>query len=739
MAENISNYSIIPLEGGDFYYIYRYSNSTHNYPKTNVRLTITSNDKIIASVGASSNSSTQCSFYFTIPPTDEERVLEFEVTYYIQETRENGSYNFTKTQKNTMGEITYINVVAGTSSTLYKGTTHLTRISVTKTTEDTPVSFNIRSKVSESIEYDVDEYIELISVGIYENDNGTFREEFEVSVPQGFPYNNVKIAVVGTTLSLSFDVTSGLLLLVDNGKYQYNIDNLQVTGNENLSRGVNIIINFISLYERLGRTNLYINNDFVNFDYQLANDYIIIGSYNLFIPYDYPKDVISIRLTDGVNTMDIPFKVNAYQSPKIIINSEGFDDEGSTQLDINVEYINIESWDLPIVNIDGLVTENGYTYTETPINNIINYSFIFDSTTYNKDISITFTGYGYKGEILTATYKTTQLVEDTDRTPQVSNVIVGQIWKDIKYNFNGDIAEFYMTNEDNEVIYRGRTYRRPNSNTNSIYINRIVENWLFTPNMNIDATSTIGGYNNFKLYDSNDTLLQEYWFINDWSYTDDFKTGYLSHPITNKPYIIRGQYAPFSLFADDEQRIFNFGFIKYDGEFDKKSVVLQNDLLHYWGKEVSEVEYDDRYFVIGKNKISFVDSCNSRYVLYYVNAWGGYDWFNHIAKYQITDNLETYEYTQDYDNTTIQFGKQRYLTEINKNITLTTKWLSNEESNRMWYLLESNKVYLHDLQENKIIPVTIKNTQVDYKQKTNGNKIIQYEIQLEYSQGRTRK
>jgi hypothetical protein len=57
----------------------------------------------------------------------------------------------------------------------------------------------------------------------------------------------------------------------------------------------------------------------------------------------------------------------------------------------------------------------------------------------------------------------------------------------------------------------------------------------------------------------------------------------------------------------------------------------------------------------------------------------------------------------------------------------------------MWYLLESNKVWLHDVIEDRIYPIVITDTTIDYKQKTPTQKIIQYTFNVEMSQQRTRK
>ena len=130
--------------------------------------------------------------------------------------------------------------------------------------------------------------------------------------------------------------------------------------------------------------------------------------------------------------------------------------------------------------------------------------------------------------------------------------------------------------------------------------------------------------------------------------------------------------------------------------------------------------------------------CNAPYVLYYCNPYGGWDWFPIMGKVTKTDAVDTYTYTKNYSNTTSEFGRYRYLTEIKTTYRLTTNFLKQEQSDRMWELIESNCVYLHDLAEDKIHPVLITNTEVEHKRKTRQQKLISYEIIAETSQTRER-
>ena len=126
--------------------------------------------------------------------------------------------------------------------------------------------------------------------------------------------------------------------------------------------------------------------------------------------------------------------------------------------------------------------------------------------------------------------------------------------------------------------------------------------------------------------------------------------------------------------------------------------------------------------------------CACQWVVYYVNPWGGFDWMPIKGRVVETDNLTAYNITQNYKSGTIDFGRRRYLTEINKTFQLNTGWLSKEESDRMWYLTESNTVYLHNLETNQMYSVVIKDTTFEHKERTKLSSRIKYTINVETSQ-----
>lgn len=157
-----------------------------------------------------------------------------------------------------------------------------------------------------------------------------------------------------------------------------------------------------------------------------------------------------------------------------------------------------------------------------------------------------------------------------------------------------------------------------------------------------------------------------------------------------------------------------------------------------WVREASDLQ-DCR--IIVNSAITYECRYCGDIALYYVNAYGGWDAFLIEGVCKKVDNLTEYTLNRSFDNTTIQFEKKRYMVEINPSWELHTGWLTDEESERLArHLISSPTVYMHNLKEDKIIPVNITNTTAEYKTfKNNEKKMIGFTITVQQSQTRIRR
>lgn len=254
-----------------------------------------------------------------------------------------------------------------------------------------------------------------------------------------------------------------------------------------------------------------------------------------------------------------------------------------------------------------------------------------------------------------------------------------------------------------ETIFNGKAWANPNNNEVSININNLVRDYLKfeLPNLNeVGNFLNVTHPNVIKTFSfiKNGVEVAQYKFIKDWSYKTHNRN-VLSAPINGKG--VDGQ----------------LYFVTYMTDEDEEDLVFTN-------------------IQKSPNNLYSNNLCDGRYVLYYLNRYSGMDSFVVEAKVVKTDNYTPYYITSTYNNNTTEFGKKIYHNDITTTYNLTTGWLKDSESENLAFnLLSSNLVYLHDIKENKIMPVVITNSSVEYKTfKNQNNKLYNYTISVECSQ-----
>lgn len=150
-----------------------------------------------------------------------------------------------------------------------------------------------------------------------------------------------------------------------------------------------------------------------------------------------------------------------------------------------------------------------------------------------------------------------------------------------------------------------------------------------------------------------------------------------------------------------------------------------------------------RVEVIGESQtltFNVVDDC-SRYVLYYVNPVGGWDSLMVKGEARQTDSYSRTSYQKEYDNSVpYSRGETPFLNEITQAYELHTGYLLGDAGERMGYLLGSNDVYLYDTVEKRMDSVVITDTSCQYlNYRKNGNKLVEYTINVKLAQERIRR
>lgn len=328
------------------------------------------------------------------------------------------------------------------------------------------------------------------------------------------------------------------------------------------------------------------------------------------------------------------------------------------------------------------------------------------------------------------------------------------IWKDYFVNFGdeattgGSSVEFAVELAG-EIIYQGRMHRRPGQDDLLVKINDICADHIKTPELLTEQGFSPYFYDTFFIFNVTagwDTM-DEVVFYNDWSYEEYEDSEILSIPINGR--MTNRMLLPVSVTTNPNEKLTlevlertpggvpSFRSIIVEGDGDGMGGVYMVDLS-------SVIAGADMYATIRENaqvlKYKCVDSC-ARYALYYVNARGGWDALLMEGNHSVVDSLTRHTRNLEYDNTNpLSRGKVNFANEIQKRMTLHTSWLTDEESSRMHHLLNSNNVFLYDMEEGKFIPVIMTNTTTEYKTyKGNGGKLVNYAIEVELANDRVRK
>lgn len=403
--------------------------------------------------------------------------------------------------------------------------------------------------------------------------------------------------------------------------------------------------------------------------------------------------------------------------------------------------------------------ENAFTvsiYTDSaPIQVTDSADFIFiDELTAD---SVTF--YITKNTSQTERYGYIDIKDSSNATARISfyqeAYIYYPIWmdNDLTYETNADAILYKVYDATNdELLYSGKANKYPDANEITFNINSICGNYLDSDleygfNREIEFQKNINGFKQFKIQNNS----QDYQFFNsynNWSYLNhnfikDGEKVVLSDPINYT--VDYRQYFVFSVITPYLETPINISWglskksqpgqlpqfpILKAPQVDAKGMYTITDGT--LTKDVVSIQASDKMYEV-------IDSCK-RYCLYYVNGFGGWDSFLINGNDKKNDTIQQHTLEKYANNTTQQFAKKNYLNKVTTKYTLYTHYLNDEEASKMWHLLESTQVYLHNLEEDKIIPVLIQGTSVDYKTFTNnGKKKFYYTINVVESQEKIRR
>lgn len=335
------------------------------------------------------------------------------------------------------------------------------------------------------------------------------------------------------------------------------------------------------------------------------------------------------------------------------------------------------------------------------------------------------------------------------------------IWKDriVTLASNTDSADFEIRvgSLAGELIYSGRAYARPGETDVTARINDVCSAYLSASLPDLGSRFTSMQVSETFVTAVGGVAVDTVTFVNDWSY-DPAKAwdagSVLSDPVTGELdprqalffsvlsgaqtvnvtiYFTDGTSAVVAVpvaFTADFNDDFNGDFAQSDDPDRSGTAVL--DLSQF--TDVDRVSFGDVTMKVR------AQGC-ARYLVAYVNAFGGWDTLVLDGNYNRQDALVRHTLDVIADNADLSArGRKDYAIEISPSWTLRTGYLTDDQSLRMRHLLNSVEVYLCDLAEGSWRPVVLTDPETPVQNfKGNGRRFNEYTFNAQLAQERFRR
>lgn len=334
------------------------------------------------------------------------------------------------------------------------------------------------------------------------------------------------------------------------------------------------------------------------------------------------------------------------------------------------------------------------------------------------------------------------------------------IWKDKFVNLGSVASQYFRLRVNNVTIYQGRAYRAASSGSLIIRINDICADYMaqevpavgastfpsarFPMSFVVQKSSNGSSWTNVETVDFND----------DWSYDTNFdpSTMGMSFPITGRV-DIRQKIAQTRYTSTGVTAVADYGggttqnislsvltvtdtsaFLNALSAAGQGRVELWcDDYETYSGKTLKSV-------TIGLTTYTVTTKC-VKYALYYKNPFGGYDSLLIEGNARKRRSIVRDTFTADYTNVVMAREEWDFQNENTETWTLHTGLLTDEESARMHYLLESTDVYFVDFDNPRVfIPAVIATDSYDIQTfKSNGRTMTDYGFDVRIAQKQYRR
>ena len=295
------------------------------------------------------------------------------------------------------------------------------------------------------------------------------------------------------------------------------------------------------------------------------------------------------------------------------------------------------------------------------------------------------------------------------------------IWEDMMQHIVSDEDwEDYQLQEGGADFYSGRAFKYPDESDIQVNVSRVVAPYLTTYFMDVD-------------FINDGVVLGSYTFVRDYSYDksmDYTQNLWLNAPINGRvPAGVKLSVSLWGATGGGSMQVTDEGGSLVVNEAIAKGLNVGEWISGSTGKTYS----------FGSEKYEVVDVCRGA-LLKYVNAYGAIDYLLVEGVAKKTDKITRASYEKDAAAMSKDFESKDYQATMEATWKGTTGWLTDSQSLRMKHLVESVEVYMVDMSTGEEIPVTMRDSSLEYKTfDNNSRKMVNYSLSWTESQKKIRR
>lgn len=295
------------------------------------------------------------------------------------------------------------------------------------------------------------------------------------------------------------------------------------------------------------------------------------------------------------------------------------------------------------------------------------------------------------------------------------------IWEDVMQHIVSDEDwEDYQLQEGGVDFYSGRAFKYPDEADIQVNVSRVVAPYLTTYFMDVDFVN-------------DGVVLGSYTFVRDYSYDksmDYTQNLWLNAPVNGRiPAGVKLSVSLWGATSGGSMQVTDEGGSLVVNEAIAKGLNVGEWISGMPGKSYS----------FGGWKYEVVDACRGA-LLKYVNAYGAIDYLLVEGVAKKTDKITRASYEKDAAAMTKDFESKDYQATMEATWKGTTGWLTDSQSLRMKHLVESVEVYMVDMSTGEEIPVTMRDSSLEYKTfDNNSRKMVNYSLSWTESQKKIRR